>query len=55
MFGVRKKKVYRVNPHLIKKGLHMNAKLASMFNDIASVSLFVKAIENTPVTPTPDK
>lgn len=36
------KKVYRVNPHIIRKGVHMNSILATLFNDITVQSLMRK-------------
>lgn len=53
--GYKKRKVYRVNPHLIKKGLNMNAQLAPMFSDLTTVSLLMAAFENSQVIPTPEK
>lgn len=48
-YKLGKKKVYRVNPHIIKKGLHMNSILASLFNDITVDLGMSKKLENSKV------
>ncbi|MFO0355378.1 MAG: hypothetical protein ACK50A_00375 [Sphingobacteriaceae bacterium] len=50
--GYKKRKVYRVNPHLMKKGLNMNAQLAPMFSDLTSGSILKAALESTHIIPT---
>jgi hypothetical protein len=46
-YGFKEKKVFRINPHIIKKGRHLNAKLPQLFNDVSKSTSPQSSLKNS--------
>jgi Mn-dependent DtxR family transcriptional regulator len=46
-YGFKEKKVFRINPHIIKKGRQLNKQLPQLFNDVAKTASLQSSLKDS--------